>query len=368
MSKIVKVDKRYALNNSYFKNRKYNYPDTLLEIVLYWKEFGELPFEYGGDNWVFDTMIERQKRHGVINSQYITPDQTARQLVELTNNFIPKDHKVLDACCGTGQLTKYLLENKFNVTGFDADPEMVEVCKYIYPQSDFKLFTIESKPDYEDQRETSDKWDLIVSNPPHKQKDLIPFLNWLSTSLTNEGKAILLLPKGFLTKVRPTKLEEYIKRLNVLHREDMAESFTYTKCAAEIYIVGLDESYKSTTINQFQKQELKTGRIMEKSDLRKIQDISLSKISINPLNPRKRIVDAEIAELAYSIKEIGLLHPITLRYKDEKLQIVAGECRYRAFILNKDETIPAIIKEVTDEEVMLIALTENLERKKLITC
>ncbi|WP_165026657.1 ParB N-terminal domain-containing protein [Dysgonomonas sp. ZJ279] len=333
MNKIVKVGKRYALNNSYFKNRKYNYPDTLLEIVLYWKKFGELPFEYSGDNWVFDTMIERQKRHGVINSQYLTPDKTARQLVELTNNFIPKDHKVLDACCGTGQLTKYLLENKFNVTGFDADPEMVEVCKYIYPQSDFKHFIIESKPDDENQRETNEKWDLIVSNPPHGQKDLIPFLNWLSTSLTNEGKAILLLPKGFLSKVSPPKLVGYIERLNVLHREDMAESFTHTKCAAEIYIVGLNESYKNTTINQSQEQELKKGRIMEKADLRKIQDIPLSKISINPLNPRKRINESEIAELAYSIKEIGLLHPVTLRYKDEKLQIVAGECRYRHLFL-----------------------------------
>ena len=362
--------KKYALNNSYFKHMKHNYPDTILDVVHYKNQYGELPFDCRDDNWLYEAMVERQKRYGIQNSQYLTPDKTAAQLAELTNNFQPKNNLVLDACCGTGQLTKYLLLNKLNVTGFDNDPDMVEICKLTYPQATFNLY------DFREQ-DSQGRFDLIVSNPPHEQKDITSFFGWLSSALTDDGKAILLIPKGFMGKERPKILVEYLKCFDILHREDMQESFAHTKWICETCIVGLTDTYKmerklkekinSDIQEEPQKKETTDQKIhiMEAQDLKKIQNVRIDRIEPNPLNPRKKIRDSYIQELANSMKTVGLLQAITLRHKGEKLQIVAGECRYRAFLLNGEESIPAVIGDYSDEEVMVMALAENLNRKDL---
>lgn len=362
--------KKYALTNSYFKKRKHNDPDTILEIVRYKKEFGELPFECRDINWLYEATIERQKRYGVQNSQFLTPEKTAAQMVELTNNFLPKDNIVLDACCGTGQLTKYLLLNKLKVVGFDNDPDMVEICKLTYPNATFSLYDFKDK-------ECEQQYDLIVSNPPHEQKEIISFFGWLSSALSDEGKAILLIPKGFMNKERPKVLAEYLKRFDFPHRQDMQESFARTNWICEICLAELTDTYK---MERKMKAEMKSEiienpkdnkstdnkiRIMESQDLKKIQHVRIDKIELNPLNPRKKISESYIKELADSMKTVGLLQAITLRRKDNKLQIVAGECRYRAFLLNKEESIPAIIGDYSDEEVMVMALAENLNRRDL---
>lgn len=229
---MKKVDKQYSLHNSYFKNKKHNYPGTVLEIVQYKCMYGELPFSCLEANWLYQTIIERQKRCGVQNNQYLTPEKTASQIAELTNNFIPKDNLVLDACCGTEQLTKFLLLNKLNVVGFDNDPDMVEICKLVYPQAKFELFDFK-------EHENLTQFDLIVSNPPHDQKNMIPFFKWLSLSLTDEGKAILLISKGFMSKETPRILKELLSYFEVLHQESMSESFVHTKGEHEICIVAL---------------------------------------------------------------------------------------------------------------------------------
>lgn len=371
MNTIKKIEgKKYALNNSYFKNRKHDYPDTILEIVKYKQQFGELPFDCQDANWLYESMIERQKRHGVQNNQYLTPEKTAAQIAELTNNFLPKDNLVLDACCGTGQLTKFLLFNKLNVIGFDDDPDMVEICKLSYPQANFELYDFRDK-------ESGRYYDLIVSNPPHEQKDIISFFGWLSSALSDEGKAVILIPKGYMNKERPRALVEYLKRFDTLHREDILEPFYHTKWICEVCVVGLTAAYKeersvkrlenSSVQPVLQKEESNhiNEKIMATHDLKKIQNVRMDKIEPNPLNPRKKISDSYIRELAGSMKTVGLLQAITLRRKEDKLQIVAGECRYRAFLLNGEETIPAVIGDYTDEEVMVMALAENLNRKDL---
>ena len=80
MKRFEKIAKRYALANSYFKNRLLIWPDTLCEIHDYLQQHGELPFRYDGDNWPYDALCERQKRRGVRLSQYLTPDATARRI------------------------------------------------------------------------------------------------------------------------------------------------------------------------------------------------------------------------------------------------------------------------------------------------
>lgn len=76
MKRFEKITKRYALANSYFKNRRLIWPYTLCEIHDYLQQHGELPFRYDGDNWSYDALCERQKRRGVRLSQYLTPDAT----------------------------------------------------------------------------------------------------------------------------------------------------------------------------------------------------------------------------------------------------------------------------------------------------
>ncbi len=67
--------------------RNFYWPDTLPEILDYWQQHNDLPFLYGGDNWPYDVMCERQRRKGVYASQYLTPDRTACQMAALAVRY-----------------------------------------------------------------------------------------------------------------------------------------------------------------------------------------------------------------------------------------------------------------------------------------
>ncbi len=369
MDTIQKIEgKKYSLYNSYFKNRQPGYPDTVLEIVQYKQRYGELPFECREADWLYEAMTERQKRHGVHNSQYLTPGRTASQLVELTNNFQPADNLALDACCGTGQLAKRLLSNRLDVAGFDNDPDMVEICRLTYPEATFEQY------DFRD-GEPGRQYGLIVSNPPHGQKDMISFFRWLSSALSDDGRAVLLIPKGYMDRGRPKVLAEYLRRFEALHREDTSEPFYHTGSICEICIVGLADAYREARrIKQGTDPENRTNKIINKPDLlkgnqlmeaEKVFLVGIDKISPNPGNPRKKFNREELEELARSIREHGLLHPITVRGKGDGYEVVYGERRYRAFRLNGESQIPAIIRDYTDEQVLEITLVENINRENL---
>lgn len=97
-----------------------------------------------------------------------------------------------------------------------------------------------------------------------------------------------------------------------------------------------------------------------------INEIELSKISVNPSQPRHEFDQVALEELAESIKEIGIIQPITLRkISDDSYQIIAGERRYRASQLAGLETITAYIRTADDENVMEMALIENIQREDL---
>ena len=97
-----------------------------------------------------------------------------------------------------------------------------------------------------------------------------------------------------------------------------------------------------------------------------INEIELSKISVNPNQPRRDFDETALQELADSIREIGIIQPITLRkMSDNAYQIIAGERRYRASILAGQKTIPAYIRTADDENVMEMALIENIQREDL---
>lgn len=99
-----------------------------------------------------------------------------------------------------------------------------------------------------------------------------------------------------------------------------------------------------------------------------VKQIPLVQIGANPDQPRKTFSDAELQELAASIKEKGVLQPILLRAvtgRPYMYEIVAGERRFRASKIAGLNEIPALVKKITDENAMEIALIENVQRENL---
>ncbi|MDL2224331.1 ParB/RepB/Spo0J family partition protein [Bacteroidales bacterium OttesenSCG-928-M06] len=97
-----------------------------------------------------------------------------------------------------------------------------------------------------------------------------------------------------------------------------------------------------------------------------INEIELSKITPNPDQPRTIFDEDALEELAASIKALGLVQPITLReVSKDKYQIISGERRYRASLKAGLKTVPAYVKKATDENVMEMALIENIQREDL---
>lgn len=95
-------------------------------------------------------------------------------------------------------------------------------------------------------------------------------------------------------------------------------------------------------------------------------EVPISQIKPNPNQPRKDFDEESLQELAISIKNNGIISPITLRkISDNEYQIVAGERRYRASIIAGLEKIPAYIREASEEQVMEMALIENIQREDL---
>ncbi|MBQ4294229.1 MAG: ParB/RepB/Spo0J family partition protein, partial [Prevotella sp.] len=97
-----------------------------------------------------------------------------------------------------------------------------------------------------------------------------------------------------------------------------------------------------------------------------INEVPLEQIEANPNQPRRAIDPESLGELAESIRQLGIVQPITLRQTgSEKYQIVAGERRWRASRQAGLTTIPAYIRTIDDESVMEMALVENIQREDL---
>ncbi len=97
-----------------------------------------------------------------------------------------------------------------------------------------------------------------------------------------------------------------------------------------------------------------------------IAQIKLSNIEINPFQPRNDFDEASLEELAASIKTYGLIQPVTLRRLDgEKYQLISGERRLRASRLAGLSKLPAYIRDANDQEMIEMALVENIQRTDL---
>ncbi|EGL83648.1 parB-like partition protein [Caldalkalibacillus thermarum TA2.A1] len=104
---------------------------------------------------------------------------------------------------------------------------------------------------------------------------------------------------------------------------------------------------------------------LEINDHDQVIQIKLSELRPNPYQPRKDFNEEALAELTQSIKEHGVIQPIIVRKSIKGYEIVAGERRFRASKEAGLETIPAVVKDFTESQVMEIALIENLQRENL---
>ena len=98
---------------------------------------------------------------------------------------------------------------------------------------------------------------------------------------------------------------------------------------------------------------------------KQIQDLELDKIVPNRYQPRREFSDNSIKELAKTLDQDGLLQPIVVREDGDQYEIIAGERRYRAAKSLGWDTIPAIVKNMDDDQAASLALIENLQREDL---
>ena len=124
---------------------------------------------------------------------------------------------------------------------------------------------------------------------------------------------------------------------------------------------GLEELFSIEDINYGNLEE----KIMETVHEEEIQELPLNELRVNPYQPRKTFNEESLNELAESIKEHGVFQPIIVKKSIKGYEIGAGERRFRASKLAGKETIPAIVRNFTDEEMMEIAVLENLQRENL---
>ena len=124
---------------------------------------------------------------------------------------------------------------------------------------------------------------------------------------------------------------------------------------------GLEQLFSNEVIN-FENFEKNIVETTPKSDITKI---NLSEIRSNPYQPRKTFDEDTLQELAKSIKEYGIIEPIIVKKAIKGYELVAGERRCKAAKLAGLETVPAVIKDFNDQEMMEIALPENIQREDL---
>lgn len=124
---------------------------------------------------------------------------------------------------------------------------------------------------------------------------------------------------------------------------------------------GLEQLFSNEVINfeNFEKDIVNTS---SKND---ILEIDLKDIRSNPYQPRKTFNEETLQELAASIKEHGIIEPIIVKKSIKGYELVAGERRTKAAKIAGLEKIPAIVKDFNDQEMMEIALLENIQREDL---
>ncbi len=124
---------------------------------------------------------------------------------------------------------------------------------------------------------------------------------------------------------------------------------------------GLEELFNNEPMDYNKVEE----KIITETPKDAIQKISISDLRSNPYQPRQKFEENALRELSESIKEHGVFQPIIVKKSIKGYEIIAGERRVKASTMAGLKEIPAIIRDFTDDEMMEIALLENLQRENL---
>ena len=124
---------------------------------------------------------------------------------------------------------------------------------------------------------------------------------------------------------------------------------------------GLEDLFQDDTLDYEKVEE----KILRETPHDEIVQINIDELRPNPYQPRKIFNKEALEELATSIKEYGVFQPIIVKKSIKGYEIIAGERRVKASKLAGLEKIPAIVRDFTDNEMMEIALLENLQRENL---
>lgn len=125
--------------------------------------------------------------------------------------------------------------------------------------------------------------------------------------------------------------------------------------------IGLEQLFNNENLDlqSFEKH------VYETTDKEEIIEVNISELRPNPYQPRKVFDKDALVELAKSIKEHGVFQPIIIKKSIKGYEIIAGERRVRASKMAGLDKVPAIIRNLNDEQMMEIALLENLQRENL---
>ncbi len=126
---------------------------------------------------------------------------------------------------------------------------------------------------------------------------------------------------------------------------------------------GLEQLFSNESLYENPLDQL--DEIVENAKEEEIVELNIDDLRSNPYQPRQSFDETKLQELADSIKEYGVLEPIIVKKSVKGYEIVAGERRTKACILAGVKTIPAIIRDFSDEDMMQIAVLENIQREDL---
>ena len=108
-----------------------------------------------------------------------------------------------------------------------------------------------------------------------------------------------------------------------------------------------------------------TEGVVSADDLKRVRDVPLAQVVASPLQPRTQFFEAPLDDLVESIRQHGIIQPLIVRPVNGKLELIAGERRWRASQKLGLETVPVIEREASDRDVLEMALIENIQREDL---
>ena len=237
--------KKYALNNSYFKNRKPENPSTPLEVLWYYRQHLNLPYavrDFCPDTWLYDCHNEYQKRKGVLYEQFFTPKHVANEMLEEYAREKNKHYqeRILEPCCGYGQITREIIhdyKDDANIMLFDIDQSLIEE-NILFNNLDVYKENVKIETFDFTNEEDNNKFDFlnydIISNPPYSLPLLPVFLNRIYDWMGNGNIAVLLLPYG-ITEHKYKKIRAAFSKFDYLNKGKVFEDvFFHTKIKTQI--------------------------------------------------------------------------------------------------------------------------------------